>query len=198
MVNGFVRFALASALLGQGFVALSERHGVKVFRRAVETGMELGAEGIIAAPPEAVRRTLLDYANHPRWVKSLAESRVLDRTDNSLHVYQRLGLPLIEDRDFTLRVTWGAEGQELWVRFQTANERGPAPRPGVVRVALHEGEWRLDPVDGGRATHAIYRFHLDLAGSLPSWLGKGRAAKDVTELFERLGAEAQRASTASP
>jgi hypothetical protein len=56
----------------------------------------------------------------------------------------------------------------------------------VVRVATHEGSWRLDPIDGGRRTHATYELKLDLAGSLPSWLGRGRAGKDVPALFDAI------------
>jgi hypothetical protein len=56
----------------------------------------------------------------------------------------------------------------------------------VVRVNVHEGSWLLEPVDGGRATHAVYRVHLDLAGSLPSWMARGGAAKDVPDLYENV------------
>lgn len=190
-MSGIFGYLVAGALVSQGFVPVAERHGVQVYRREGGGGMELAAEGIIAAPPEAVQRVLLDYAHHPRWVKALAESRVLASGPDSLDVYQRLDLPFIEDRDFTLHVTFGAEGQRRWLRFVTANQRGPAPRRGVVRVTLHEGEWSLAPTEDGLGTRATYRFHLDLAGSLPSWLGKGKAAKDLTEMFENVGKEAR-------
>lgn len=56
----------------------------------------------------------------------------------------------------------------------------------MVRVTAHEGGWRLEPIDGGKGTHAVYRFHLDLAGSVPSWMGKGQAASDIPELFTNI------------
>lgn len=176
----------ASALAGEGFELLGDERGVKVYRRNKRPGIELAAEGSFAASPERIRRVLVDYPNHSRWQKHLKENRILARGDRSLYVYQRLDLPVIDDRDFTLNVTWGDEGDVLWMRFATANERGPAPVKGVVRVTDHEGGWRLEPVAGGKATHAVYRFHIDLAGSFPAWMGKGQATDDVPDLFENI------------
>lgn len=176
----------ASALAAEGFVLLGEERGVKVYRREKRPGIELAAEGTFAATPERVRRVLVDYPSHQRWQKHLKENRILTRGDGSLDVYQRLDLPVLDDRDFTLHATWGAEGTILWMRFAVANERGPAPVPGVVRVTAHEGGWRLEPAAGGASTHAVYRFYLDLAGSFPRWLGKGQATSDIPDLFANI------------
>lgn len=171
------------ALAEEGFTLISDEHGVKVYRREKRPGIELAAVGDIPAPPEQVRRVLIDYPSHPRWQPRLAENRVLASGEGFLDVYQRLSLPVLDDRDFTLHVTWGSEGEVLWMRFVSASDRGPPAVSGVVRVVDHEGGWRLEPREGGKATHAVYRFHLDLAGSFPAWMGKGRAADDVTHLF---------------
>lgn len=170
-------------LLAEGFVALEPEEGVAVYRREVLPGVELAAVADFAASPERVRRLLLDYPSHPRWQKRLSQNRVLAQGPDFLDVYQRLNLPILDDRDFTVHVTWGHEGDVLWMRFEAANERGPGEVSGVVRVSTHQGHWRLAPTAGGEATHAFYRFHMDLAGSLPSWMGKGRAADEVVEMF---------------
>jgi len=188
-----VAVAVVTSLAGSGFSPIEERDGVKVYRRDPARGIELGAEGVMDAPPAAVLAVLRDYQNSPRWVESLRESRVLASGPTALDVYQRLDLPVLADRDFTLHVTWGQEGEALW-QFATANERSPAPRDGVVRVGTHEGSWWLVPVDGGRRTRAVYRFHLDLAGSVPGWMGRGRAGKDIPKLFRRIEAEARKRS----
>jgi hypothetical protein len=179
-------FALSHALASEGFYPIGEQRGVKVFRRDQGHGIELGAEGDFQAPPAQVLRVLLDYENHTRWVKGLAESKVLDKENGSLEVYQRLKLPIIEDRDYTMRVTWGNEGDAYWLKFETDDKHGPPKKDGVVRLTTHSGGWYLEPIDGGRATHAVYRFHIDLGGSFPSWMGKGRAGKDVPNLFENV------------
>jgi len=176
----------ASALSSEGFTLIAEENGVRVYRREKRPGIELAADGVIPASPERVRRVLLDYPNHRRWQKHLKENRILARGDGFLDVYQRLDLPVLDDRDFTLHVTWGEEGAIPWMRFVAANDRGPAPVHGVVRVTDQEGGWRLEPVDGGRSTHAVYRCYIDLAGSFPAWMGKSQAASDVPELYTNI------------
>ncbi len=176
----------ASGLPNEGFVSIGTRGTVEVFRREQRPGLELAAVGTIAASPERVRKVLTDYPSHQRWQKHLKECRILARGADSLDVYQRLDLPVIDDRDFTLHVTWGNENDVTWMRFAAANDKGPGPVRGVVRVAEHQGSWRLEPIDGGRATRAVYRFHIDLAGSVPGWLGKGQAADDLGELFNNV------------
>jgi hypothetical protein len=180
--------AAASALASEGFKLLGEDKGVRVHRREKRSGVEFAAETTLPAPPEQVRRALLDYARHPKWNKHLKENKIISRGTDSLVVYQRLDLPVIDDRDFTLQVTWGAEGSILWTRFAVANERGPKPVSGVVRVSAHEGSWRLEP-DGAKGTRAVYRFHFDVAGSVPSWLGKGQAQDDIIDFVVRLKGE---------
>ena len=191
MTLGMLALTLTASLASQGFASIGEEHGVKVYRKDQSSGIALGAEGNIAAPPSVVLAVLSDYANHPKWVHNLAESRVLDRHDHSLEVYQRLALPVLKDRDYTLRVTWGQEGDARWLKFSTANERGPQPVHKVVRLETNEGSWYLEPIDGGRATHAVYQFHMDLAGSFPSWMGKGRAGKDIPHLFDAIREQVQ-------
>jgi len=176
----------ASSLSGEGFVLLGEEKGVKVYRREKRPGIELAAEGKIGAAPERVRRVLVDYPSHPRWQKHLKENRVLAFGEGSLDVYQRLSLPVLDDRDFTLHVTWGKDVDVSWTRFAVANARGPAPVSGVVRVTQQEGGWRLEPADGGSATHAVYRCYIDLAGSFPAWMGKRQATSDLPELFANI------------
>ena len=175
--------APSSSLVAEGFVLIAEEKGVKVYRREQRPGLELAAEGKLDATPERVRRLLIDYPSHHSWQQRLKESRVITRGTDCLDVYQRLQLPVIDDRDFTLHVTWGSDAKVFWLRFATAKGQGPPPVDGVVRVTEQEGGWRLEPADGGLATLAIYRFHMDLAGSLPSGAGHGQAADALPELF---------------
>jgi len=176
----------ASSLAGEGFTQIADEKGVKVYRREKRPGIELAAEGNVAASPDRVRRVLTDYPSHQRWQKHLKENRVLGRGDGYIDVYQRLDLPVLDDRDFSLHATWGDDAGIPWMRFATANGLGPPPVRGVVRVTQHEGGWRLEPTDGGKGTHAVYRFYLDLAGSFPAWMGKGQAASDLPELFANI------------
>ena len=180
--------APASAFASEGFTLLAEENGVRVYRREVSSGVAFAVQASLPAPPDQVRRALLDYPSHQAWQKRLKENKILDRGAESLVVYQRLGLPVVDDRDYTLQITWGAEDPILWMRFAVAGALGPKPVSGVVRVIAHEGGWRLEP-EGGKGTHAVYRFYFDAAGSVPSWLGKGQAQDDIVDFFDRLQRE---------
>lgn len=189
-----VFFLVALALSGEGYERIGDKHGVVVYKRGGHA-IDLAAEGDIDAPPDVVLRILTDYGSHPKWVRGLSESHILDRQDGlhhegALDVYQRLHLPLLEDRDFTLHVQWAAAGPARVISFATT-DRGPPPPKGCIRVPLHEGRWELSPVDGGQRTHAVYRFRMELGGHLPMWMARGRAGKDVPELYDSIRKQVQ-------
>src|SRR5260370_4206511 len=88
------------------FVRIGEHDGVEVYMRKDSAAMELAAVGEFDAPPAEVQAALLDYGAHVGINKHLAESTVLERRPGEQLVYQHLKLPIIKDRDFTLRVRW--------------------------------------------------------------------------------------------
>ncbi len=185
-MSSFILFLGMLAFSDSGYTPIADVHGVKVYKRDSGKGIDLAGEGMIDAPPEQVRKVLLDYEAHPKWNKNLAESKVLHKDADALDVYQRLDLPVLSDRDYTLHVKWGHDGDTLWLRFAADNDRGPAPKKGVVRLSDDEGEWTLQPKDGGAHTWARYHFRMNLGGSVPGWMGKGSASKEVPTLFDHV------------
>jgi hypothetical protein len=165
--------------------------GVEVYRQTHSPVIDLVAEGDIEAPPQQVRAIVLDYGRAREITERVAESRVLQIGERELTVYQRLALPIVADRDYTLRAWWGQEGGVLTVRFGVDNRRGPAARHGVVRVWTLNGGWDLIPVRDGMATHALYHVQIDMAGSIPKWMVSGGAAKDLPKLFEGVRRQAR-------
>jgi hypothetical protein len=87
-------------------------------------------------------------------------------------------------------VTWGEDAQMKWLRFAADVRRGPPATYGVVRMSVNEGSWKLYALDGGR-TWAVYECRLDLAGSLPRWMMKGSAGKEIAALFENIRNQTQ-------
>ena len=180
-------FVLALPLLWgspPGFKHLGGKNGVEVYRLTSSPVIDLFAEGDIEAPPAVVRDVLLDYDNAAKVTDNIGESRVLHRTDRDATVYQRLKLPVVSDRDFTIHATWGQRGQALTVQYHVDNSLGPAPRGGVVRVSLQQGAWALEPIRDGMATHARYHVQIDMAGSIPKWMVSGGSAKSLPKLFD--------------
>jgi polyketide cyclase/dehydrase/lipid transport protein len=181
-----------------GYTHVGGRDGVEVYRQTKSPVIDLIAEGDIDAPPSVVRDVLIDYPNAKKTSEHVNESRVLTSTGKQITVYQRLKLPVISDRDFTLRAAWGEREGMLWVRFGVDNSHGPAEREGVVRLSTLNGGWDLRPTRDGTATHAVYHVQIDLSGSLPMWMVSGGAAKDLPKLFNGVREQARgRNATAS-
>ncbi len=168
-----------------GYSSLGVHDGVEVYLRKDTGAIELAAVGELPAPPGEVQAVLLDYPAHPKVNKRLAESTILSRAPGELLVYQHLKLPVVKDRDFTLRVTWSdARG----LRFAIDGRRGPAPTSSAVRLSVLDGDWELEPIRGGTATRAVYHVQIDLAGSIPRWMVRGGAAKDIPGVYSGMRA----------
>lgn len=174
------------SLESQGFALVGQRHGVKQYRHRTAKIVRLAAEGVIPAPVADVRAMVLDYERQEGKVDRVSHSQVLRRGSGWLLVYQRLKLPVIADRDFTLRVAWGGAPDSQWVVFDVAADGGPPPRRGIVRVTEHSGSWQLKAVEGGRATRARFQTRIDLGGSLPQWLARSGAGKELPGLFANI------------
>src|SRR5262245_33058686 len=97
-----------------GFEQVAVAHGVTVYRRKGAVAIELVAQGEIEAPPARLLAVLTDYGQHARYVDGVSLSQILKREPQSLVVYQRLKLPLISNRDFTLRARWWSKG-DTWM-----------------------------------------------------------------------------------
>jgi hypothetical protein len=167
-----------------GYKHVGGHSGVEVYRQMQSPDIDLLAEGDIDAPPSMVRDIVLDYQNASKLSDHVAESRVLSAKAGETVVYQRLKLPVVSDRDFTLRTVYGERNGMMWTRFVVDNSRGPEQRDQIVRVSTLNGGWDLTPTHDGHGTHAVYRVRINLAGSVPRWMVSGGAAKDLPKLFE--------------
>lgn len=177
------RVPLMPYLSSSAFETIAQEKGVRVYKHRTSEIIRIGAEGRFPAPPEQVRQALLDYPRQVGTIARLSEARVLSRAERALYVYQRLNLPVIDDRDFVLHVRHGADGEMRWVSYWAVTDRGPRPRDGVVRVTNHRGTWVLEPTDNGRATRVRYQVSIDLGGMLPRWMARAGAGRELPELF---------------
>ncbi len=112
-LGGAMAFSFLLPIAAAGsFVFVTDAHGVKVEMAKDTKDIEVKAEGDFNAPPEKVIEAMTNYENAKSWQKSLSESRILDKEAHGLNVYQKLKMPVISDRDFTLPVTWGDEDHD--------------------------------------------------------------------------------------
>jgi hypothetical protein len=173
---------LSTISIENGFVPIGGHDGVQIYMQKSSAAIELAAVGEFDAPPAEVQAALLDYGAHPRINKHVAESTILKRSPGELVVYQHLKLPVISDRDFTLRVIWN-EGTARGITFAIDGAQGPPPVTKRVRMSLMYGRWDLEPIRDGTATRAVYHVKLDFAGSVPRWMVRGGAAKDLPGVY---------------
>jgi ribosome-associated toxin RatA of RatAB toxin-antitoxin module len=164
---------------------------------------EFKAVGIIAMPPEVVRRVLDDVGEYPNFMPYVTESRVLARDSKSRVSYQRVSPPIVGDRDYTIRVhcetrhlPGGAES--YFNRWQTANDLGPTAVAGVTRVKVTEGSWLLEPKTDGRQTRATYCIYSDSGSSLPTSIVNAASKSAIPKLFEAIRKQAQLKKYSAP
>jgi len=203
-VSVFAAALSASAQDSLPWKVASQRDDLTIYERP-RKGSELHefkAVGPIAAAPEVVRRVLDDVPAYPTFMPYVAEARVISQDSKSRVSYQRIALPLVSDRDYTVRVKLETrrtpEGLGYFNRWQTANDLGPAPRKGVTRVAVTEGYWQLEPTEGGRATRATYAIFSDSGGSLPTGLLNSGSRTAIPKLFDGVRKQARLEKYAKP
>jgi hypothetical protein len=89
-------------------------------------------------------------------------------------------VPYLADRDAVLRTEVErdvAPGVHV-VRWFTIEGEGPAPTDGTVRMPSSTGSWTLAPGEAG-GTHAVYRSHGELGGSLPSAFVESQTSREI-------------------
>jgi hypothetical protein len=158
---------------------MRDASGIKEFRGV----------GVIDAPTAVVFAVIDDSEAYPSFMPYASEARVLKRDKDTSINYQRLRIPLVSDRDYTLRsenARWiGPDGPIYRVRFAPANNVGPAPTPGVLRVNVCEGGWLLEP-QGNGSTRATYTIYTDSGGTLPAVLANTGGKVGIRKVFEAI------------
>lgn len=192
-------FALAPARQGlaadagdEGWSAASSSGGLTIFNRVRKDSSlkEFKAIGVIEAEPIIVRRVLQDTPEFPRFMPYVTEARIISQKGDTRIGYQRISVPLVGDRDYTMCVQWetrplGDGGFSYRSQWQSANDLGPAEKPGVTRVKVNEGHWLLEPA-GPRQTRATYCIFCDAGGSLPAMVLNSANKTAIPKLFEAI------------
>lgn len=172
--------------------------GLRVEVRERDDGVrELIARGVIEAPPEEVFVVLCDARRARDLVPHLAQLQILAEDRGGALAYQRLEVPTLAPRDFTIRHACHEEtlkdgGVRRINEWRTDNAAGPPQRSGVVRLELNEGSWVLDELDGGRRTLAVYRIRINPGGEVPRFLLTAALQLQVPALFQNIARATRR------
>jgi hypothetical protein len=176
---------LTRPLTSAGFTIIRSVDGVDIYSHPDSGVVRVAAEGRIQARPDDVLAALLDYPEQIGVVHRLRESRILLCGTRELSVYQRIQLPVIDDRDFALRVRWGkdARSDNLRVDYAIDEKNDPPVRRGIVRVHRNNGLWQLRPIEAGHGTFVRFEVEIDFAGYVPRWMVRPGASRELPGLF---------------
>ncbi|MFC1679625.1 START domain-containing protein [Elusimicrobiota bacterium] len=183
------------AFSGADWELKSKTPGMAVYTRARAGSdiREVKATGAMDAPPAAVWKVVGDYEHYADFMPYIKECRTVSKEgDRVFYVYQRLDMPLIADRDFTIKITWAPETADGVYRasWVSANEQGPAAKEGVERIQINEGSWSIEPLDNGKRSAVTYRLFTDPGDSIPTWLANKGNTSALPELFRKIGKRA--------
>ncbi len=174
---------LDEALVDSGYKEIGDESGVKVFRDEGAKTIVLAAEGHFDSSPKDVFELLLDYPRHAEVVDNLEESSILESGDHHMIIYEKLKLPVINNRDYVLMVRWGQDGDVKWLTFHAITNEGPVLPSGTVRVVHHRGSWQVRPEPDGKGSWARFQTDIDFGGVVPMWMVSSGAADKLPNLF---------------
>lgn len=166
-----------------GYEEMEEDRGVKVYKNKISQDIWLTAEGHFDTPPINVFVAILDYPRQVGVMKRIAKSQILDCGTGWMIVYQRLNLPMISDRDYVIRITYGDDDGTYWVKYKAIEHVGPPVQPGVERVTRNEGSWQVKAGSSGRGALVHYEMMIDLGGWVPKWMVRHGADGEMQRVF---------------
>jgi uncharacterized membrane protein len=141
----------------------------------------------IDAPPESCFAAAIDYETFPRWQQAVERAEVLERDSEGRGELVRFEIDAkVKKISYTLRYHYdapAASGSErawrIWWEFVEGD--------GVADV---EGDYVLEPLDGGRRTLVAYRLGIDpgvpVPGVVARRLNRGVMRRSVTDLRDEV------------
>lgn len=125
-------------------------------------------------------------------VKGVRKYVLIKRTDREKIIYVQLKLPVIKDRDYTVRMSRYEDAKNGLFQFDTAcdSTAGPEVNPDFIRVTFCIGHLTVERDEDGR-TLVTNVSAADPAGAVPSWMVNLLAPKAAGNFIEELVAESK-------
>jgi len=165
---------VAPAAFALDWEKVSDKDGVLVERRAVP-GLRVSAIRVTARSPlapGAVFETIWKQQEHLEFVPYLKQLRILSDTGDERVAYEQLALPFVRDRDYTVRLRKRVDPavDRYEILIESANDAGPPPDGGYVRVTNIRGSWTVEAGPDGKGSIVRYELQSDPGGIIPAWL----------------------------
>jgi hypothetical protein len=149
--------------------------GIAVCSRRVPESriLEFKAMCVVDVPPSIVFRAAMRRDTYRHTSKYVVDFQIIHSDEsNVFYIYQRIGIPLFRDRDYTLRYEEMQDSLHGYFSlvWTIANDKGPPPTEDVVRIEISRGGFEMLPVEEGKKTRLICTICTDPGGNIPGWL----------------------------
>jgi ribosome-associated toxin RatA of RatAB toxin-antitoxin module len=146
-----------------------------------EEGIEVEGRCLVDAPPTTVWAVLTDYDGIDRFVSSMRESHVSERSEDHVLVDQvAVGRLFLFSRRLRTRLLVREEPL-VRIVFEDVLKRD---------FALYQGDWRIQSRDGG--TEVVYRAVARPARAVPDMMLRGMFKSTVRDLLSQVRVEIER------
>jgi uncharacterized protein YndB with AHSA1/START domain len=148
---------------------------------------EIRAVAEVDAPPERVLAVLADIERYPQFMPPTEQAKLLRREGEAAVYYMEINPPVVARRDYCFKVEFDRLPDGTLRSHWQAETKGCLPeRRGVVRVQATDGEWILEPREGGKKTHALYRCHIEVGGQVPAWMVNKGSINQLPDVINSL------------
>ncbi len=148
---------------------------------------EIRAIAEVDAPPERVLAVLADIERYPQFMPPTEQAKLLRSEGDAAVYYMEINPPVVARRDYCFKVEFEHLPDGSLRSHWQAEAKGCLPeRRGIVRVQATDGEWILEPRDGGKKTHALYRCHIEVGGQVPAWMVNQGSINQLPEVINSL------------
>jgi ribosome-associated toxin RatA of RatAB toxin-antitoxin module len=131
----------------------------------------------IEAPPSIVWNVVTDCNRAPKYVPNMESCRIVQREPRGVQIRESIHNVMLLPRIRSLSR----------VEFDKDRRMSFTKAGGDMRIA--EGEWRLDPLDKGKATRLRYDAVLALNIAVPDFMIENIANRDVPALMKNIERE---------
>ncbi len=114
----------------------------------------------------------------------VAERKFIRKEADELVFHDKVKTPVVSDRDYIMKITRKASSDGCVIDFHTANEMGPPPDEGYVRMPLVEGHWKVSGAADGTSV-VRYQVYSEPGGSVPALIIKEPQVKEALSDFRR-------------
>ena len=168
---------LLAISIGAANAAAQAEPTLKLGRDEARDAMVVDASIDIATPPATVWKVIVDCARAPKYVPNMESCRVLQREAKGSDIRETvMNFPMIPR-----------------IRTLTRMDLEPVRRMSFTRTGgdmrIAEGGWRLEPLDGGKATRLHYHSVFALGFFVPQFMLRQAAEADVPAMMNAIARE---------